>query len=205
MSQKFAIEIYIAKLEDSLEIHNIFKQNLVEIRDLDDIPLLQRKQLEDEGFLRKEVNIGYYEDLIRNPNTDIYIAKNKNEQIIGFVSFHKKTTNITKVRNVIENLSFENERTKSLLLNENTEFTYLDQINILTEYKGKGIGTSLFKKALRNIKTPIVAFIVEKPLFNKASLDWHIYNGFTFSGLSKGKYKGKAFKFQIFIHWNERK
>ena len=101
-------------------------------------------------------------------------------------------------------LSFENERTKDLLLNEEIEFAYLDQVSILPEYKRKGIGTAIFKEALLKINTPIVAFIVENPIFNKASVYWHEHNGFEFSAISYGEYKGKDFKFQIFIHWNKR-
>ncbi len=174
----------------------------MEIRDVAELSQKRRKKLEIEGFLRKEVDLQYYQNLINNPNIDIYIAKNKIGAIMGFASIHNKKHNIIGVRDVVGNLSFENKRIENLLLNEDSEFSYLDQISILPEYKRKGIGTALFKKALKNVKTPIVAFIVEKPLFNKASLDWHIYNGFTFSGISEGNYKGKAFKFQIFIHWN---
>ncbi|MHA2123549.1 MAG: hypothetical protein ACW990_20315, partial [Promethearchaeota archaeon] len=68
----------------------------------------------------------------------------------------------------------------------------------------KGIGTAIFQKALLKINTPVVAFIVEKPLFNKASVFWHENNGFEFSAISDGEYKGKDFKFQILIHWNNR-
>ncbi|MFW9771321.1 MAG: GNAT family N-acetyltransferase [Candidatus Thorarchaeota archaeon] len=197
------IYIEIARLGDSQGIHNVLKQNLVEIRDLNEISQTKRKKLEDNGFLRKEVDIKYYKNLIKDPNTDIYVAKNKDGTILGFASIHKKKHNIIKVRDNIGNLSFKNERIKNLLLNEDSEFSYLEQISILPEYKRKGIGTALLKKALLNVKTPIVAFIVEKPLFNKASLDWHIYNNFTFSGISEGEYKGKEFKFQIFIYWNK--
>ena len=65
-------------------------------------------------------------------------------------------------------IQIENDKTKDLLLNDDTEFAYLDQISILPEYKRKGIATAIFNKALSVIQTPIVAFIVEKPLFNKA-------------------------------------
>jgi ribosomal protein S18 acetylase RimI-like enzyme len=190
-------------LKDAPEIHNALKQNLVEIREVDEITKKKKKELEDQGFLRKEVGIEYYENLIRDPNIDIYIAKDKKGNLIGFASIHNKKYDIVKVRDGVGKLSIEDDRAKDLLLNEKVEFTYLDQISILPEYKRKGIGTALFKKALKNIKSPIVAFIVEKPLFNRASLDWHNYNGFTFSGISEGEYKGKAFKYQILIHWNE--
>ena len=98
----------------------------------------------------------------------------------------------------------KHEQSKDLMLNEEIEFAYLDQISILPEYKRKGIASSIFKEALPKIQTPIVAFIVEKPLFNKASIYWHQSNGFEFSAISDGDYKGKAFKFQIFIHWNKK-
>ena len=96
------------------------------------------------------------------------------------------------MRDAIGSLSFKNKKTKDLLLNENTEFAYLDQVSILPEYKRKGVGTAIFQKGLLKINTPVVAFIVEKPLFNKAS------------AISNGEYIGKAFKFQIFIHWNQK-
>jgi len=196
--------IKIANVEDAEGILNALKQNLIEIRDVDKISQKQRKKLEEEGFLRKEVDIDYYKNLIEDPNIDIYVAKNDDGTIIGFASIHRKKYNIIKVRDVVGNLSFENKKTNDLLINEATEFAYLDQVSILPEYKHKGVGTAIFQKALLKLKTPVVAFIVEKPLFNKASVYWHEHNGFAFSAISDGEYKGKAFKFQIFVHWNEK-
>jgi len=204
MTQNFNIEILIANLKDASGIDKALKQNLIEIRDFDEITKKQKKELEDQGFLRKEAGIEYYQSLINDPNTSIYIAKDNNGNIVGFASLYKKRFNIIKVRDVLGNLTFEDDRIKELLLNEDTEFAYLDQISILPQYKRKGVGSAIFKKALMEVDTPIVAFIVEKPLFNKASVYWHEYNGFDFSGISEGEYRGKAFKFQIFIHWNKK-
>ena len=159
--------------------------------------------MEEEGFLRKEVEKDYYIKLIENSDVDIFVGKNNNGDIIGFASIHRKKYDIIKVRDVIGDLTFENDKSKILLLNSDTEFAYLDQVSILPEYKRKGAGSAIFQKALTLLNTPIVAFIVEKPLFNKASIYWHEYNGFKLSGISGGKYKGKVFKFQIFIHWND--
>ncbi len=202
MTQKSTIKVETAKIEDAEGILNALKQNLIEVRDVDEIPKKQRIKLEEEGFLRKEVDKEYYIKLIEDPNVDIYVAKNKNRTIIGFASIHRKKYDIIKVRDVIGNLSFENERTKELLLNKDIEFAYLDQVSILPEYKRKGVGSVIFLNSLKLINTPIVAFIVEEPLFNKASVYWHKRNGFEFSAISDGEYKGKAFKFQIFVHWN---
>ncbi len=203
MTEKIDINVGIASLEDAQGIFDALKQNLIEIRNVDEISEKQRKELEYEGFLRKEVDIGYYKKLIEDPFIDIYVAKDNNGKIVGFASIHRKKYNIIKVRDVIGNLSFENEKTKDLLLNEKSEFAYLDQVSIFPEYKRKGVGTAIFQKLLSLIDTPVVAFIVEKPLFNKASIYWHEYNGFEFSAISDGEYKGKAFKFQIFVHWNK--
>ena len=204
MTEKIDINVGIASLEDAQGILDALKQNLIEISDVDEISSKQRKELEEEGFLRKEVDIEYYVNLIADPDIDIYIAKDNAGNIIGFASIHRKKYNIIKVRDVIGNLSFENNRTKDLLLDEKIEFAYLDQVSIFPEFKRKGVGTAIFQNALLKLDSPIVAFIVEKPIFNKASIYWHEYNGFEFSAISGGEYKGKAFKFQIFIHWNKK-
>jgi len=142
--------------------------------------------------------------LIKDPSIDIYIAENNEGKIIGFMSIHKKKYDLVKVRDVIGKLSFENNKTKELLLNKKTEFTYLDQISILPEYKRRGIATIIFQESLKKLNTPIVAFIVEEPIYNKASVYWHEHNGFEFSAISGGEYKSKIFKFQIFVHWNKK-
>jgi GNAT superfamily N-acetyltransferase len=202
MTEKININVDIATIEDANGILFALKQNLIEIRDVDEISKKQRKELEEEGFLRKEVDLEYYINLIEDPKVDIYVAKNDKGTIIGFASIHRKKYDIVKVRDVIGNLSFENEKTKDLLLNEDIEFAYLDQVSIFPEYKRKGVGTVIFQEALLKLDAPVVAFIVEKPLFNKASVYWHEHNGFELSAISGGEYKGKSFKFQIFVHWN---
>ena len=202
MTQKPKFIVKAASIEDAEGILNALKQNLIEIRDVDEISQKQRKKLEDEGFLRKEVDIDYYKKLIEDPYIDIHIAKNNSGTIIGFASIHRKKYNIIKVRDVIGNLSFENERTEDLLLNEEIEFAYLDQVSILPEYKRKGVGTAIFQEALLKLVAPVVAFIVEKPLFNKASVHWHENNGFILEAISDGEYKDKSFKFLIYVNWN---
>ncbi|NHJ19516.1 MAG: N-acetyltransferase [Candidatus Lokiarchaeota archaeon] len=199
---KIKFNIEVASVTDSQGILEALKQNLVEIRDVDKLSKLKKKELEEEGFLRKEVNLEYYQELIKEPFTDIFIAKNKLGKIIGFASIHRKKNNIVEVRDVVGNLSFENEKTKKLLLNEEKEFAYLDQVSILPKFKHKGVGTAIFQKALTTINTPIVAFIVEEPIFNKSSAVWHERNGFELQATSSGEYKGNAFKFLIYINWN---
>ena len=201
--QKSNIIVQIAHVDDVSGIHNALKQNLIEIRDFNKITKEQRVGLEKKGFLRKEVDKNYYNNLIKNPHIDIYVAKKENGDIIGFASIHKNICDVRKVRDVLGNLDTENEKARELLLDDVKEFAYLDQISILPEYQRKGIGTIIFNKALSELKTPIVAFIVEVPLKNKASIYWHERNGFILEAVSDGDYKGKSFKFLIYINWNK--
>jgi len=205
MPQKSKISVKTASIEDAEGILNALKQNLIDIRDVDKISTKQRKELEETGFLRKEVDLEYYKKLIEDKNIDIFIANDNTGTIIGFASIHRKRNDIIKVRDVIGKLSFESEKTKDLLLNEETEFAYLDQVSILPEYKRKGVGTTIFQEALLEIKSPVVAFIVEKPIFNKASVYWHEHNGFKLEAVSGGEYKGESFKFLIYVNWNRAK
>ncbi|MCK4780052.1 MAG: hypothetical protein KAT57_07690, partial [Candidatus Lokiarchaeota archaeon] len=76
MTKKIDIKVKAASIEDATGIYNALKQNLIEIRDVDEISKKKRKELEDEGFLRKEVDIEYYKKLIKAPNIEIYVAKN---------------------------------------------------------------------------------------------------------------------------------
>jgi ribosomal protein S18 acetylase RimI-like enzyme len=199
---KIEFNIEIASITDSQGILDVLKQNLLEIRDLDKISKVQKRELEEEGFLRKKVDLEYYQGLIKEPFIDIFIAKNKSGKIIGFASIHRKKHNIVKFRDVVGNLSFENEKTKELLLNEEKEFAYLDQVSIIPEFKRKGVGTLILQKALFTVNTPVVAFIVEKPIFNKASALWHEHHGFKLEATSIGQYKEQSFKFLIYINWN---
>ncbi len=59
----------------------------------------------------------------------------------------------------------------------------------------------IFKLSInRNI--PLVAFIVELPLANKASALWHKNNRFDLAATCDGEYKKKKFQWSILIHWN---
>jgi ribosomal protein S18 acetylase RimI-like enzyme len=148
--------VNIASLKDSTGVHHILKHNLVEVRNIDAIKQKERKRLESKGFLRKEVGKEYYENLFRDPIAKIYIAKDSRGNIIGFASIYSIEYNIRIVHADIGNLSFENDETKELLLNERSEFAYLDQISILPEFQRKGVANAIFEKVLKEIDTPIL-------------------------------------------------
>ncbi len=201
---KIEYKIEIADISDAEGIYTALKSNLVEIQDLNLISETQRRELEENGFLRKEVDLGYYQNLIQNQKTEIYIAKTKEGQILGFASIHKEQSDIKKLRNTLDNLYIDNQDIEALLMNKEKSFIYLDQISIIKKYKRKGIATKLMEDILENNQIPIVAFIVKKPLYNKASALWHKFNGFKLVGTADGYYKDKLFEWLIYIHWNKR-
>ena len=200
---EFIVEL--ATLKDSSGIYYAFKQNLIEINDFENIPDKTVKKLENEGFLRKEVGEDYYKDLISSNLCDIYVAKGNNGKVLGFASIHKNKSDVRKFRSTLENLYINNIQIKNLLTNESSKFAYLDQISILPKYKRKGIASAIISKALHNLQFPIVAFIVEAPLANKASALWHEKCGFELVGTCDGSYKGKKFAWKIYLNWNIKK
>lgn len=202
---KTSYKVSVADLSDAEGIYNALKSNLVEIEDVESLSEDKIRELEEYGFLRKDVNIQYYLNLIKDHKTDIFIAESKEFGILGFASIHKDQVNIYELRSTLETLYIDNQNDKELLLNKETRFIYLDQISILPEYKRIGIATKLMKAILDNNEEPIVAFIVKQPIHNKASALWHEYNGFKLVGTADGRYKGKLFEWYIYIHWNKGK
>jgi ribosomal protein S18 acetylase RimI-like enzyme len=202
-TEKFEVIVEIAKPEDTLGVYNAFKENLIEIRDFDKIPKKQRDFLENRGFLRKEVDIGYYKGLIEDSNCDIYVAKSNNGAIIGFASIHKNKHNIANFRSTLDHLYVDNKNVEELLTSKDKLFAYLDQISILPDYQRKGVGTAILNQILANTEGPVVAFIVEIPLANKASALWHEANGFELVATCDGIYKEKKFQWRIYVHWNK--
>ena len=201
MTQNSKINVSMASRNDAPGVYNALKQNLVEIRDFDKIPKKQRKFLEGHGFLRKEVDIEYYQHLIEDSDTDIYLAKNESGDITGFASIHKNKFNIYNFRSTLDNLYVDDKEVKALLIREDKKFNYLDQISVLPDYKRKGIGTAIIKTIIANSDLPLVAFIVDAPLANIASAHWHEYNGFELKATCDGEYKGKKIIWSIYIHY----
>ncbi|GAH36227.1 unnamed protein product [marine sediment metagenome] len=108
-SKKLEVIVQIASLRDSPGIHNALKQNLIEILDFDEIPDEQRKELEDQGFLRKEVDEDFYTQLIQDVNKKVYVAKNKRGDVIGFASIYNNENNIKTIRKTLQNLHIKDK------------------------------------------------------------------------------------------------
>ncbi len=185
-------------MEDSKNIHNLLLKNLVEIQDVKELTLIQRRKLETEGFLRKEVSEEYYAGLIKDPDVDIYIAQN-NGEIIGFATFHLKKSDVRIFRTTLKNLDIRNIEILQLLTMADQTFVYLDQVSIDPKYQRQGVGKAIMQHVIPLMITPIVSFIVKKPLANLASSKWHTNVGFKLIGLADGAYKNTSFEWEIYL------
>jgi ribosomal protein S18 acetylase RimI-like enzyme len=205
LNEFLGLEVHLATLEDVSGIHKALLKNLIEVRDVNDLTQEERKNLEEQGFLRKEVKKEYYAKLIENPECDIYVAKDTENDIIGFASIHKNKFNIRKFRKTLRNLYTDDKKVKALLLDNDKFFGYLDQVSIIPEYQRKGVGAAIMKKIFKEIGMAIVSFIVKVPLANKASAYWHEKLGFKIEATCDGKYKGEDFEWWVYINWNLNK
>ncbi|MHA1679070.1 MAG: GNAT family N-acetyltransferase [Promethearchaeota archaeon] len=195
------LKIRLANLNDIDRIHEILLKNIVNIKNVGKISAKQKILLENTGFLRKEVDKSFYRYLIETLDCDIYVALNKKENVIAFASLYKNQSNIKKLRDSLNNLNV-NDKAREVLLNETKTFSYLDQISVLPDLKRKRIGTALIKHIIHDTNKPIVAFVLKRPLANKASAFWHEFNGFKLVGTCDGTYKEKNLEWWVYIHWN---
>jgi GNAT superfamily N-acetyltransferase len=199
------IKVSKAVSADSKGIHEALVKNLIKIENFDEISEKRKKILKKEGFLRKEVQENYYSDLIRDPNCEIYVAKDGAGKVIGFASFHLNKSNIWSLRSTLKNLYVDDNEDLALLTDENTNFIYLDQISVIPSYKRKGIGSAIFNEASSILNDSIISFVVKLPLPNSASIYWHERNDFKTIGTGDGFYKKKKFEWLIFLHRYHKK
>ena len=188
-----------AKEEDSPGIHKILLKNLIEVKDVNSLTPKEKELLKDHGFLRKEVPESYYSDLIKDPDVDIYIAKNKSNEIIAFATFHLNKTDIRKFRSSVDEIDTDKPENLDLLTDPEIKFIYLDQIAVDPKFHRNGIGKLIFQEAQQNFRKPVVSFIVKSPLDNIASAKWHEKVGFYHIATVDGKYKDTKFNWWVYM------
>lgn len=169
------------------------------MKDVNSLTPKEKKFLKEHGFLRKEVPESYYLGLIKDPEVDIYIAKNKSNEIIGFASFHLNKADIRKFRSSVDKFDADKPESIDLLTNSKKKFIYLDQIAVDPEFHRNGIGKLIFQKAQQNFTKPVVSFIVKKPLNNLASALWHEKVGFRKIVSVEGEYKDTKFIWWVYL------
>ncbi len=188
-----------ANKEDSYGIHKILLKNLIEVKDVKSLTPKEKSLMKEHGFLRKEVPESYYLGLIEDPEVDIYIAKNKSNEIIGFASFHLNKSDIRKFRSSVNKIDANRPEILDLLTGSKKKFIYLDQIAVDPKYHRNGIGKLIFQNALKNFTDPVVSFIVKTPLDNVASAKWHEIVGFSQIAKVEGNYKDTKFNWWVYL------
>ena len=188
-----------AKEEDSPGIHKILLKNLIEVKDVNSLTPKEKELLKDHGFLRKEVPERYYSELIKDPDVDIYIAKNESNEIIAFATFHLNKTDIRKFRSSVDKIDADKPENLVLLTDQEIKFIYLDQIAVDPKCHRNGIGKLIFQTAQQNFTDPVVSFIVKSPLDNIASAKWHEKVGFVHIATVDGKYKDTNFIWWVYM------
>ena len=149
-----------ANEEDSAGIHKILLKNLIEVKDVKSLTPKEKNLLNEHGFLRKEVPESYFLGLIKDPEVDIYIAKNKSNEIIGFASFHLNKADIRKFRSSVYKIDADKPESLDLLTNLEKKFIYLDQIAVDPKFHRNGIGKLIFQNAQQNFKPEFVHCLI---------------------------------------------
>ena len=184
---------------DSQGIHKILLKNLIEVKNVNSLTSKEKEMLKEHGFLRKEVPESYYLELIKNPEVDIYIAKNSSNEIIGFATFHLNKADIRRFRSSVDKIDTNRPENLDLLTDSYKKFIYLDQIAVDPKLHRNGIGMLIFQTAQQNFTDPVVSFIVKNPLDNVASAKWHEKVGFTHIATVDGKYKDTKFNWWVYL------
>ena len=180
-------------------IHKILLKNLIEVKNVNSLTSKEKEMLKEHGFLRKEVPESYYLELIKNPEVDIYIAKNSSNEIIGFATFHLNKADIRRFRSSVDKIDTNRPEDLDLLTDSYKKFIYLDQIAVDPKLHRNGIGMLIFQTAQQNFTDPVVSFIVKTPLDNVASAKWHEKVGFTHIATVDGKYKDTKFNWWVYL------
>jgi ribosomal protein S18 acetylase RimI-like enzyme len=207
------MKVVLGTIDDVPAIHSILKRSLLDVQDIDELSTEGRNYFENRGFLRKEVPPSFYRNLIDNKNSAIYVAKEEkgvdeqqkiekdlsNSIILGFASIYKSKSNVYEFRSTLKDLFPKTKEIEDLLTNPSSSFLYLDQIAVLPEYRRKNVASYLLRAILEDTNLPIVAFIVIKPLINKASIRWHESKGFKLAATCDGEYRDEKLEWNIYI------
>ena len=178
-----------AKEEDSPGIYQVLLKNLIEVKDVNFLTSKEKSLLKENGFLRKKVPESYYLGLIKDPEVDIYIAKNSSKDIIGFATFHLNKADIRNFQDSVKKIDANSPESLDFLTDSEKKFIYLDQIAVDPKFQRNGIGKNIFQNAQQNFTKPVISFIVKSPLDNLASVKWHENIGFTQIAEVEGDYK----------------
>lgn len=140
--------------------------------------------IQPDGFLVKNLNESIVLDFINNSKKEIYVARNSEQVILGYVMIDA-IIHYDKNEN-----KFINEEDRKLLHDENTKYVY--QVAINKEFKKMKVGSFLYENIFKMYRdTTFLLSVVTKPVKNEASYSFHRKNGFeVIAYFNKDEYRG---------------
>ena len=182
------------------EISNIMKDNLLTPKKFYASTPSQKMEYSKNGFLIGYHDINIIKNWIGNSLNKIFVIKNlENEEnpIVGYTLILFTKEIIKEVQEYSNKMIFKDNYSTDIINNGN--FNYLIQIAILKEYQKMGLGSKMFNMIFKEIKDPIISYVMKSPIVNKISLYTHLKLGFTYMGPYTGEYLGtKDGKFENF-------
>jgi len=148
------------------------------------------EKLSNEGFVIGQHTLPTLEEWIKNDKNYIIIAELKSEkvkEILGFILILGTEDIQELVKGYGKEVIFEKPTYKNIIFNEK-DFLYLIQICVAKNFSHTGIGTKILNEGFKITNKPIISFIIKTPIQNRASLYFHLKNGFKYLGDYLGDY-----------------
>lgn len=126
----------------------------------------------NDGFLLKKLDLYELQETIRTKEERYFVAKIPSDSIVGFIELSTHFSN-----EIMQQLEWKDQQLREMILNY--QHFYVEQIAIRKEFQRKGIGSFLYRTVLNLFPNAVFsAFVVNKPIKNNASIEFHMNHHF---------------------------
>jgi len=149
----------------------------------------EKEKLTNEGFVIGQHSLQTLQEWIENDKNYIITAElrsGEDKEIIGFTLILGTEDIQDLVRTYAKQIIFEKETYKNIISKK--DFLYLIQICVAKNFSNLKIGTKILDESFKLTNKAIVSFVIKSPIQNKASLYFHLKNGFRYLGDYLGDY-----------------
>lgn len=179
------------------QIFEILNQNLINA-DQSNLPKMELLDKLDNGFVIGDHGLKQIQEWIQDRKNTIVIAKD-GDKVIGYIIILANPQIKKEVQGYADHMTFSDISVKDII--DSGDFNYAIQIAIRDGYKQKGVGSRLYKLAFSLCEKPIITFVVEHPIQNKPSIEFHERIGFKQVGVYNGGFgEFKDYKSICFLH-----
>jgi L-amino acid N-acyltransferase YncA len=131
----------------------------------------------EQGFLLKETSQSLIIDHLASSINYLVAHQNNSSEIMGFIRFSKGKIE----KSFLKTITFENPHIEEKILSPN--HIYIEIIAVNPDFIGQKVGQFMYKTLFN--KFPhcyFSAFVVNKPISNQRSLNFHLKQGFNIIG-----------------------